>query len=160
QLSFAAVLGIFLFYSPFLKWLSFIPYKIVREMIAISLAAQLTTWPLLAQSFEQVSLISPVANLLVIWLVPIIMSCLIVGLLLSFLLPTLTIYWLLPGNWGLDYVWLIANLTASLSGAVINLKLNNFWLFSYYLLLGLGIWYYNYKRRKRVEPDDKNNWLC
>ncbi|KKR14246.1 MAG: internalization-related competence protein ComEC/Rec2 protein [Candidatus Falkowbacteria bacterium GW2011_GWA2_39_24] len=160
QLSFTAVLGIFLLYQPFLKWLGFIPYKIVREMMAISLAAQLATWPLLAQSFDQVSLVAPLANLLVIWLVPVIMSGLIVGLLLSFLLPALTIYWLLPGNWGLDYVWLVANLTANLPGATVSLKLNNFWLLSYYLLLGLGLGYYRYQAHQRLEPDDKNNWLC
>ncbi len=73
QLSFAAVLGI-IFFKPFFDQLfAWLPYEGVRDLVSVSSAAQLTTWPLIAHTFEQISFISPVANLVAVPLLPLVM---------------------------------------------------------------------------------------
>jgi len=68
QLSFIGVLGIVLF-TPFflrpLRWLARLPLgEQIAEIIAVTLAAQVATLPIFALSFNQISLIAPLANIL------------------------------------------------------------------------------------------------
>ena len=81
QLSFLAVLGL-LWYVNLWQWLlKFIPnvFKI-REMISVTLAAQMFTWPLIVYYFHILSIISPIANIFILPLLP---AVLILSLLLS-----------------------------------------------------------------------------
>jgi competence protein ComEC len=48
---------------------------LVREPVALTLAAQLTTLPVVLLNFERLSLVSPAANVLVVPLVPLVMLC-------------------------------------------------------------------------------------
>ncbi len=48
---------------------------LVREPVALTLAAQLTTLPVILVNFERLSLVSPAANVLVMPLVPVVMAC-------------------------------------------------------------------------------------
>ncbi len=81
QLSFGAAWGL-IHFSPWLKrWLFWLPGKITRELLSVSLAAQLMTAPLIAYYFQQVSLISPLANFLVVAFLPLVFA---LGLLFLF----------------------------------------------------------------------------
>jgi competence protein ComEC len=63
QLSFAATLGMLLFVPVWTAMLARWP-RFLSESLAATLASQLLTWPLLALSFRQFSLVVPLANLL------------------------------------------------------------------------------------------------
>jgi competence protein ComEC len=81
QLSFLAVLGLLWYVNWWQKILFFIPniFKI-REMISVTMAAQMFTWPLIIYYFHIFSVIAPVANLLILPLLP---AILILSLLLA-----------------------------------------------------------------------------
>ncbi len=68
QLSFLAVAGI-IYLGPYLqKKMSFLPHTL-KTILAITFAAQIFTFPIIFYHFNQFSLISPLANLLVVPLV-------------------------------------------------------------------------------------------
>lgn len=73
QLSFLAVLGIILFKPFFDKLIGFLRPEGLRNLMSLSLAAQITTWPIIAYNFGSVSIISPLANLVAVPLLPVIM---------------------------------------------------------------------------------------
>lgn len=73
QLSFTAVLGIILFKPWIDTGLAWVPWSGVRDLASVSLAAQLTTWPLIAYTFEQVSVVGIVANLIAVPVLPTVM---------------------------------------------------------------------------------------
>ena len=81
QLSFLAVLGLLWYVNWWQRILKFIPnvFKI-REMISVTLAAQMFTWPLIVYYFHILSIISPIANIFILPLLP---AVLILSLLLS-----------------------------------------------------------------------------
>jgi competence protein ComEC len=81
QLSFLAVLGLLWYVDWWQRILKFIPniFKI-REMMAVTLAAQMFTWPLIVYYFHIFSFIAPVANLFILPLLP---AVLILSLLLA-----------------------------------------------------------------------------
>lgn len=81
QLSFLATMGV-LVVAPILKQkFSSLP-GILREDLAVSLGAQAMVMPVIASNFHQISLVSLIANVLVLWAVPFIM---ILGSLILFL---------------------------------------------------------------------------
>lgn len=81
QLSFMAVLGLLFYVRFFNKVLIFIPEKFkLREALSVTLAAQVFTWPLIIYYFGIFSLIAPLANFLVLPLLP---AVLILSLILA-----------------------------------------------------------------------------
>ncbi|MFA4872936.1 MAG: ComEC/Rec2 family competence protein [Patescibacteria group bacterium] len=75
DLSFLATVGILLVSPHLMRRLAFIPERWkLREIIALTLAAQVTTLPLLVGSFDRVSVISPIANLMLVPWVPFLMA--------------------------------------------------------------------------------------
>lgn len=91
QLSFAAVLGLLVFSDWLLENLKMLPFA---EILAPTLAAELATLPILIFHFGQVSLIAPLANLVVNPLIPLLMA----GSALSLCLPWLVILpWVTEG---------------------------------------------------------------
>ncbi len=102
QLSFLALGGIVLL-TPVVQ--TFIPkrFGVIGEIAAVSIAAQLATLPLIAITFGTVSLVAPLANVLILPLVPLLMLVGFVVGLLGILAPgaafTLSqpIAWLVSG---------------------------------------------------------------
>lgn len=86
QLSFAATVGIIIWADPLARRLAFLP-RALREALAATLAAQAVSWPLLLAQVHQVSLIAPLANLLVVPLVPFMMVAGAVGVASGTILP-------------------------------------------------------------------------
>lgn len=81
QLSFLAVLGLLWYVKFFNKILIFIPQKFkLREVLSVTLAAQVLTWPLIVYYFKIFSVIAPLANFLVLPLLP---AILLLSLLLA-----------------------------------------------------------------------------
>ncbi len=74
QLSALATAGLIWFGAPLEARLRRWP-ALVREPVALTLAAQLTTLPVILLNFERLSLVSPLANVVVVPLVPLVMLC-------------------------------------------------------------------------------------
>src|SRR5207245_8626604 len=72
QLSFAGTLGIAGLTDAIAARLPFLP-TLLRDPFAATLAAEAATWPLMLASFHQISLVAPVANALVLPLLPAVM---------------------------------------------------------------------------------------
>jgi competence protein ComEC len=86
QLSFLALVGI-VYLSPILNRIfSFLP-DLFKEGFVATIAAQIFTLPILIFNFDQLSLIAPLTNVLVLWLVPYTM-------LLGFVTGVLGFIWL------------------------------------------------------------------
>jgi len=79
QLSFLAVLGIILTSATFNEWFSFIKWKKVREIVAVTASAQIFSLPILISSFGYFSLVSFFTNLLIL---PILSVVMILGILM------------------------------------------------------------------------------
>ena len=76
QLSFLAVLGISHGLPIFQNWLKFIPenkYLGIKDIISMTFSAQIFTLPILIYNFGYISLIAPLANILIVPILPFIM---------------------------------------------------------------------------------------
>lgn len=87
-LSFASTISLILFQSKVDRRLRFVP-NILREGLSTSLAAQVGTTPILFIYFGQVSLIGPLVNALVLWIIPITMIVGSIAGLLGTMIPTI-----------------------------------------------------------------------
>jgi competence protein ComEC len=147
QLSFLAVLGIIYIYPRFKEFLLKIIFKFkilkckkivanILDIFSLTLSVQLITAPILIKSFEQLSLIAPLSNLFVLWLVPFIIIFLILGLFLSFLFPFLSSLLFVPAEASFKYFNFIAEKSLLFPRAFIELKISlSFFFYFYYLLL-------------------------
>lgn len=85
QLSFLATFGVIVVAPILLKRLNRLP--IIGQDLAVTLAAQLMVTPVIAQNFHQISLVSLITNILVLWTVSFIMMggalMLLVGIIFS-----------------------------------------------------------------------------
>ncbi len=163
QLSFAAVAGIYsltpILYS---RWVKALPegehqltklfFALCRAavgVLATTLGALLFTTPLTVLHFRTLSLLGPVTNLLVMWLVPLLFVGTLALSLVGLLFPRLALpfAWLLafPVRWVMEVVKAIARLPlASLS---LNAALLLIWAMIAYLIL--LIWFFF---RREIRP--------
>ena len=103
QLSFLAVLSLILFSDDLTKLFSKLPKLFgAKEILQTTLAAQILTLPWLAYKFHQLSLVFPIANILLLPFLPFIMGLSIISIVISFVLPQLANFLF----WG---VWLLLN---------------------------------------------------
>ncbi len=148
QLSFLATLGIVYFY-PIAEKYSIKNQKIggLSEIIFLSISAQIFVIPIILFNFEKLSLISPLANLLVLPIIPITMLVGFLAITLSFILPIAgkILSWLVFLL--LKYEVEIINFLAGLKFSSIEIK-NFSWIgmITWYAILFLII--YNSKKTK------------
>ncbi len=114
QLSFLSLAGIVLL-APKIK--SSLPGRgklnYVSEVIAVTLAAQIATMPLIVYTFGRISLIAPLANLLVMPLVPLLMLAGFVAGVAGMLMPNLAYVAMSPIRWLVDVLIIGLNTMAS-----------------------------------------------
>lgn len=105
QLSVFATLGLILFSSGIAKRLTFITEKLgFREIVATTLATQITVLPLLVYSIGAVSLVFLPANALVLPAVPVAMLFSFFAGLLSLMVPGLSVLWGVFAYVTLEYI--------------------------------------------------------
>jgi competence protein ComEC len=122
QLSFAATAAVLGLTKPLEKYLQFIPKTFeLRTSFAASLSAIIITLPILLWHFGQLSIIAPLANLLVLPLVVYAMGITIIALVISVVFVPLGTIVAFPA-WALSFVmlWLISVL-GSISFATLEL---------------------------------------
>lgn len=147
QLSFLAVLAIIYLHPRlkefFLKIIS--KFKIrkfektinsVLDIFSITLSTQIMTAPILIRSFEQFSLVAPLSNLLVLWLVPFIIIFLILGLFLSALFPFLSSLVFIVVEIFFRYLNFVAEKSILIPKSFLALQINSpYFVYIYYLVL-------------------------
>jgi competence protein ComEC len=146
QLSFLAVYGIILFLPIFL---ALAPKKLLfREIIGMSLAAQIFTLPILVFNFGQISLVSVVANILIVPLLPFVMGFGFLFLLGGLFGETFGFLFSVPVSLLLAYISFIVDIFAKLPFAAVKTEnFSAFWLVPFYLVFGFFYW----KFRKKEE---------
>jgi competence protein ComEC len=143
QLSFLATIGIVYFSPYFEKIFHFLPQSgAIRESVALTFSAQVLVTPVILTNFERISLIAPLANLLILPIIPL-------SMLTGFLTGFLGLFWLFLGKimgfvaWGiLNYEIFVVNLLSRVPFASITIK--NIWpgtSIIYYIFLAALIFY-------------------
>ncbi len=147
QLSFLSTLGL-IYLSPVLNGYFILDNKniILKNIIEnfiTTISAILATLPLILFQFGRLSLVAPLANLLIIWIVPYLMLVGFVALILSCLFFPLA--WLVAwvANFGLKYVIMMSHYLASWSLSSINFSLPFFGMLVLYLLISCFIYVSN-----------------
>lgn len=103
QLSYLGTIGIILFESTILKTLHWIPGKKLKEMIAVSLSAQITMLPILCYHFNTISIYFLLSNLLI---------SLVIGPIILFGFLSLFVkVFAIPVKWGVFYVTMLSRLS-------------------------------------------------
>ncbi len=111
ELSFLAVLGITYLYPLLDKWferLKIPRLKGIRDIFNVTISAQVFTLPVIAYNFSQISIIAPLANLLVLWILPFLMIFILGALVLSLVFPVWSVLFFLPSFLILKYIIFIA----------------------------------------------------
>lgn len=158
QLSFLALLGIIYLYplgeSLTNRWLSerHLTIKLknmlktIFNIINLTLVSQIVILPIALINFGQLSIIAPLANVLVLWVFAPLLAVLIVGLMISVFIPSLLLpligpFIFLPAYLFLRYIFVLANLLAAPSWAAVNIAgFNWWWGGGYYVVLILIVY--------------------
>jgi len=137
QLSFLATLGL-VYVSPYFeKLLKLLPNTLaIRESLSLTLSAQVTAVPIILSSFGRLSLVAPLANLLV---APAIPASMLFGFLASasYLVSSALGQLLSYIAWlSLEYIIQVTKLCARIPSASVELReIGKEWLVGYYILL-------------------------
>ena len=152
QLSFLAAIGIIYLSSIFRRWLKFIPKKLIRlkEIIAMTFAAQIFTLPILVYNFGRISLVAPLTNVLIL---PFIYWIMIFGFifgLAGMFWQSLGMFLSLPCWFLLTYLTKIVDFFSRGGWAAKTFEnVHWLWLIISYLILGFIAWQLN--KRKRLK---------
>jgi competence protein ComEC len=158
QLSFLATLGI-VYLSPLLEnffWRGRAP-KFIQETVILTMAATIFVLPVIMNSFEKISLVSPAANFVILPAIPYIMGTGFAAGVIGFMfVPLGKLIGFVP------YVLLKFEIAAvqwlaNLSWASVEIK--NFdwkWITVYYVLLFALIFYFRLRQKERNNNIEKN----
>lgn len=107
----------------------------IKNIIILTLAVQILTWPISALNFGSFSLIAPLANLLVTWIFIILLPALLFATALSFILPSFCVLWFTPAYFMLRYINIMGSWLAAVPYACLNLEISWQFMIIYYLIL-------------------------
>jgi len=155
QLSFAAVLGLIYVAPLFDKYAQKLPETMgIREALQMTLSAQVMALPIIIYNFERLSLIAPLANLLVIFAIPPAMLFGFLAVLASFLFEGMSLIFGYV-TWGiLNYIIKVIEWMAAVPYASVDLPGMRLWMmFGYYvlLILILSLFHKRASAQKRFE---------
>ena len=162
QLSFLAVAGIVYVYpllkslAAGLKFSAAGPAGKTADIFALTLAAQVFTWPIIAYNFSQISVIAPLANLFALWTLPLFITAGVGALILGALAPVLAGPLFLPAGLLLSYIIAVGERTAGLPGSYVAAgSIHPGWLILYYAVAAAGIIFMNRRAgaRRDLRPE-------
>ncbi|OGF34661.1 hypothetical protein A2468_07440 [Candidatus Falkowbacteria bacterium RIFOXYC2_FULL_46_15] len=151
QLSFLAVLGMSEI-NPLLESLSErlkIPeFKGMRAVFNMTLAAEALTLPIIVYNFGILSVVAPIANLLVLWTFPLLMAACLAGWALGFIFPGLVVLWFFPVGLIFKYIIVLSRLLSKIPGVYFTIDyLWSGWALLYFLAIIILIVKYRKKTR-------------
>jgi competence protein ComEC len=147
QLSFLATLGLIVF-SPSISGLIEKTFRetntpFIDDLIS-TLAAQVLVWPLISYKFGRVSLVSPVVNALVLWIVPLATILGFFFLLSVLLVPFISSFFQVFLNYILNLFIYLIDLFSRLPFASVRFRISTQFMFFYY---GFVLFYLLFFRR-------------
>jgi competence protein ComEC len=153
QLSFIATLGL-VYLTPLIRdWFVHVPEVLgIRESIISTLAAIISTLPLILFQFGRLSIVAPIVNVLILWIIPLIMLLGFVSVIFSFILFPLgeLVAWI---AWvGLQYITVVVKWFAGLKFAAVDLQIGVVVM----VLLYLTMFYWIYKKNNTVIARNEN----
>jgi len=132
QLSFLATLGLLLFSRSLENWLNKIPnWFELRMTISATLSATIATLPILIMYFGRISVVSLLANMAIVPVVPMLMLVSFIGLILSYISPYLSTGFILLTYLISTYIIKVSKFLAHLDFAEFQMPYLNI----YYVLL-------------------------
>jgi len=150
QLSFLAVLGIMLFLPIFQHLSRGISKKLqdIRDIMGMTIAAQILTLPILIFNFGYISLVSVVTNLLVVPILPFLLALGFIFLIGGSFIGLLGLVLSLPVFFLLSYLTFIVDYSSQLPFAAVQVEnISVFWLALLHAPIALFYWTF----RKRQE---------
>ncbi len=156
QLSFLASLGI-IYAKPLIdsflhitKEFSLKPLaKFFLDVLSITFAAQIFALPIIVYNFGTLSVVSPVTNLLVVPVIPLLT---ILGFLVSIagvFSNLLGFIFSLPCIFLLEYILKVLDIFSQPWAVKTITNVHWLWLVAYYIFLSIAIWYFNKKQKPR-----------
>ena len=143
QLSFLATLGIIYLMPIFQYWFKKIPNPKtfpLKNLLAMTLAAQIFTLPILIYNFGYMSLVAPITNVLIVPLLPYIMILGFIFGLIAMIWQSLAWLFFFPLWFVLAYLTKIIDFFSNFSFSSLTLEISWVWLLISYLILGLITW--------------------
>ena len=151
QLSFLAVMGIIYLMPSFQGWLKKLPNPDIfplRNLLSMTLAAQIFTLPILIYNFGYMSSVAPITNILIVPLLPFIMVSGFVFGLAGMLWPPLGWVFSWPCWLLLTHLTKIVDWFSQIPFAALTLEnIHWLWLIIAYLILGYFAWRLNEKQK-------------
>lgn len=150
QLSFLATIGI-VYFSPFLESKMIKKHRAfgIWEILILTLSAQVFVLPIILYNFQNLSLISPLANVLILPIIPLTMFLGFMLMIFQFIFPPLAVVlaWLtfLPLKYETTIIQFLAKLKYS------SLGIENFswyWMGLWYIIIGISLYYLNHVKKK------------
>ena len=124
----------------------------VISLLSMSLAAQVFVLPLLIYYFGQVSIVSPLTNLFIVPLLPLLMVNGFLFVIAGAIWQPLAFIFLFPVWLLLTYITKIVDLFADFSFSAINFQISWLWLPVVYFLLAIIIWRIKKRQRLKLLP--------
>lgn len=153
QLSFLSTLGL-IYISPILNNFGIddknVFLQILIESLATTLSAIIATLPLILFQFGRLSLVAPLANILILWTVPFLMLFSFLSIAFSYVFYPLGLIMAFPTYLGLKYVIITARYLASWPGASLSFSLPLGAMVVIYVLLLVYVKNKNSKIRSRL----------
>jgi len=123
QLSFLSVLGLIYFYPYLGEHLKILPKKYgLRDSLAMTLSAQIMTFPIVIYIFGRLSLIAPVTNIVILPVLPYVMGLSFFTLAVGFIINFNFLWW--PEYFALGYVIKTVKVFSSIPFASVNYKIS------------------------------------
>lgn len=153
QLSFLSTLGL-IYISPILNNFGIdnknIFLQILTESLATTLSAIIATLPLILFQFGRLSVVAPLANILILWIVPFLMLFSFLSIIFSYVFYPLGLIMAFPTYLGLKYVIITAHYLASWPGASLVFSLPLWAMIVIYVLLLIYVKNKNFKIGGRI----------
>ncbi len=152
QLSFLASLGIIYFY-PFLQHYLVRKHKVMglSEVLFLTISAQIFVLPVLLFNFQKLSLISPLANLLILPIIPLTMLLGFLAVAMSFVSHYIALIFVWLAFLLLKYEMLTINFLANLKYSAVSVKITSSGVVGWYIILiGCIIWIKRKNKKEKV----------
>lgn len=148
QLSFLSTLGL-VYVGPLLqKWEKYLPEWLgLRENIMSTFAAIISTLPLILYQFGRLSLVAPLVNVLILWLISWLMLAGVAAVIIGSIIPQLGIFVAWPAHIGMQYIIWVVKFFANLPFASVDIRAPVWLAVLVYILLLILIFRHN-KRKK------------
>ena len=124
----------------------------IFSIFNVTMAAQIFLLPIIALNFSQVSIIAPISNLLILWVLPILMFAILTAIILSLFFPYFSPLFFAPSLFLLKYIIITTELLVKALYSYVTIHYIWFgWIALYYLVvIWFLVWYKKNEKQKNT----------